>query len=345
LSLITQYVKQTGCVAHFNIRSEGIIRSQQFLSGVCSQITTKFGLSKDLAQIGENNGGTRLRRLLEEVSAHLKEEEHLVIAVDGLDEVDEHDQTNGANILHLPSVLPRGVFFIMTRRRVVDMPFYVHCPVKILDLKDYKTGCKKDIQTFIRRACNHQNIRTWVKSQNLSSDEFIHVLSEKSECNFMYLHYVLPEINRGVYSDLSITKLPIGLAGYYVDHWNRMGMRAKPLPRTKIITLYLLCEIRQPASLNLLLDFVREANAELTELDVLEVLDEWRQFLHIQQTDDGSRYSIYHTSFRDFLHGKDIVKNADVSILGINKMIAENLWQDVFRNSRLDNEEDWRYSK
>ncbi len=337
-AILAQYVKQTGCITHFNIRAEGITRPGHFLDSVCSQLIARYSLSEAIATDDRGDEGGRLRRFLEDASTQLRKGDRLIIAVDALDEVDQTVQTTGANILYLPSVLPKGVFFIMTRRRVMpaDMPFFVQSPLRIFDLQNYVDECVEDVQTYIRRASRRPKLRAWISSRKLSKDEFIQTLSEKSERNFMYLYYVLPEIEHGSYQDLSIEKLPVGLKGYYEDHWDRMGMRTKPLPRDKINIVYVLCEARQPVSRSLILVFARERNAKLEELDIQEVLDEWRQFLYIQLVDEELRYNIYHTSFRDFLHRKDIVKAAGVTIKGINKMIADNLWRELFPDGDPD---------
>jgi hypothetical protein len=331
-AILAEYVKRTGCITHFNIRSEGITRPSQFLDNICSQLVARFGLSEGVASPEKEDDGGRLRRVLEEASSQLCEDDRLIIAVDALDEVDQTGQTAGSNILYLPQVLPKGVFLIMTRRRVAppDMPFFIHCPQHIFDLEDYKDECTEDIEIYIRRASKRPKLRTWISSRKLDRDEFVKVLSGKSDRNFMYLYYVLPEIDHGAYRDLDIQKLPLGLKGYYEDHWDRMGMRAKPLLRDKINIVYILCEVRQPVSCSLILDFAREKNVRLEEPDIQEILDEWRQFLHIQPVDKEPMYSVYHTSFRDFLHRKDIVRAAGVTIKGINKMIADNLWRDLF---------------
>lgn len=331
-AILAEYVKRTGCVAHFNIRSEGITRPSQFLGNIYSQLMARYGLSKSVERPEKEDEGGRLRRVLEDASSQLGEDDRLIIAVDALDEVDQTGQTAGANILYLPQVLPKGVFFIMTRRRVAppDMPFFVHCPLRVFDLEDYKDKCVGDIQTYVRRASKRPSLQTWISSRKLGRDKFVQVLSEKSERNFMYLYYVLLEIEHGAYKELSIEELPIGLKGYYEDHWDRMGMRTKPLLHDKINIVYILCEVRQPVSRSLILDFAREKNAKLEELDIQEILDEWRQFLHLQKVDRQTRYSVYHTSFRDFLHRKDIVEAAGVTIEGINRMIANNLCRELF---------------
>src|SRR5215510_3889815 len=121
----------------------------------------------------------------------------------------------------------------------------------------------------------------------------------------MYLRYVLPDIERGAYHDLGVERLPTGLQGYYEDHWQHMGMTARPLPRAKIKIVYVLAEVRQPVALRQIASFADE-----DALTVQEVLDAWDQFLHEQPIDGATHYSVYHTSFRDFLHRKDIVQAA-----------------------------------
>jgi len=159
--------------------------------------------------------------------------------------------------------------------------------------------------------------------------QFVQTLKANSDGNFMYLRYVLPEIERGTYDGLSLDKLPKGLEGYYEDHWHRMGMGARPLPRVKIRIVYILCEVRQSVSRRLITQFADTVDMRVDELTVQEVLDEWNQFLHEQPIENGTQYSIYHASFRDFLHRMDIVQAAGVSLAEINGMIADDLWDDL----------------
>jgi hypothetical protein len=71
----------------------------------------------------------------------------------------------------------------------------------------------------------------------------------------MYLRYVLTEIENGVYRDLSMETLPQGLQAYYEDHWRRMGMMDKQRKRTKIKIVYVLAELREPVSRQLIAEF------------------------------------------------------------------------------------------
>jgi len=141
----------------------------------------------------------------------------------------------------------------------------------------------------------------------------------------MYLCYVLPEIENGAYKDLGLERLPTGLENYYKDHWCRMGMMTKPLPKEKIKIVYILSEAVEPVSRALLVNFSKE-----DAMTVQDVLDGWNQFLHKQEINNQMRFSVYHDSFRGFLSKQEIIQAAEVSIEGINRIIGDNLYEDLY---------------
>jgi hypothetical protein len=322
-AIAAEYVRRNECVAHFNVRSQGINRADQFLDSVCTQIISRYHLPYPSLPSDATRDGKFLAQLLGEVEAKLKRGERLVIVIDAIDEVDQTDHS-GANILYLPATLPKNIYILMTRRPVT-LSFTVNAPQQLFDLMAYRDESLQDIQTYIRSATQREQLRVWIDAQGLTVDEFISQLADKSENNFMYLRYVLTEIERGVYRDLSMETLPQGLQAYYEEHWRRMGMMDKERKRTKIKIVYVLAELREPVSRQLIADFASE-----DAFTVQEVLDEWEQFLRQEYVDGQTCYSIYHLSFCDFLSRKDIVQAAGVTLQGINALIADNLTQGVF---------------
>ncbi|NEO65215.1 MAG: ATP-binding protein, partial [Moorea sp. SIO4G2] len=323
-AILAKYVQQNNCLVHFNQKLEGVNRTSQFLENICTQLIERYNLSYKSLPADATRDGNFLGHLLNEVSTRLGEEEKVVIAVDALDEVDLASQDAGANILYLPPYLPDGVYFLLTRRRVT-LPFVVHTPQHLFNLMEYFDESLQDVEEYIRRATRRKKLLLWIKERELTTEEFTEQLLAKSENNFMYLRYVLPQIEKGLYHDLSLESLPTGLQGYYENHWVRMGMTAKPLPRTKLKIVYVLGETHQPVSLRLISEYANEE-----QLTVQDVIDEWEQFLHEQPIDKQTCYSIYHASFQDFLHRKDIVQAASVDIEDINRMIADHLWEGLF---------------
>jgi serine/threonine-protein kinase len=332
-AILAKYVQDTGCIAHFNVQLQGPNRADQFLESVCKQLVARYQLPYDPLPSNATRDGEFLGQLLDEV-AQRRNGKPVVIAVDALDEVD-FGSYRDANILYLPPHLPDGVYFIMTRRRDVEVPFTTYAPVQIISLLDYQIDSQRDVRLYIQnRVDDSENLRQQIDERRETIIVFTDKIADKSEYNFMYLRYVLIDIESGLYQDLTLEQFPQGLQGYYDFHWRRMGMTAQPLPVEKIKIVYILGEVREPISRRKICDFSGE-----NEYSVQQVLNEWKQFLH-ELMKEEKRYSVYHSSFRDFLHRKEILETHPVTLPGIHQLIAKNelkVWQKlkgVFRNRR-----------
>lgn len=329
-AILAEFVKRTGCIVHFNVRALGVVTAFQFLQNICAQLIADHNLPYAHLPAEVTRDGAFLLKLLKEAASKQEPGEKLVIAIDALDEVDLSTHPAGANILFLPPMLPDGIYFVMTRRPD-EVPFSVHTTQETVDLMLFTEENEEDVRIYITRAVKRPKLRSWIDQRdNLTDKTFIQTMVELSESIFMYLRYVLPEIENGQYKNLQIDKLPQGLEGYYRSHWIHMGMAAKPLPREKIRIVYVLCEARQPVSRGFIVHIAKDPSLSIDDLAVQEVLDEWDQFLHEQDSPNGKLYSIYHASFRDFLQKQDIVQASGESIKKINAVIADNLWNDLF---------------
>ncbi|MFM9265869.1 ATP-binding protein [Tychonema sp. BBK16] len=310
------------CVAHFNSQSQGIVRAEQFLENACTQLIRRFQLNYPQLPENATRDGNFLSRLLGEVSAKLGGKK-LIIVVDALDEVDLSLQGRGSNVLYLPDALPDNVYFIVSKQpKTLPLPNH-----DVFDLMQYSAESLADVKVYIdKRTGNSASIQSWINRQNLQREQFVAAVAEKSQNNFMYLRYVLNDIDTGKYSDVNLQDLPRELEGYYDKHWGRMEMavKDKELRRRKLKVIYLLTKTRKPVCCDILADF-----AEEDALDVQEVLDDWEQFLR-RSGDSPPDYSIYHASFQRFLHRIDVVQKAGVSLRDIETAISDNLWEDLY---------------
>lgn len=325
-AILARYAQMTGCVAYFNVQLQGMDKAEQFLESVCHQLIVRYNLPYDALPPNATQDGEFLNQLLED-SASKAENYPVVVAVDALDEVDPASY-GSANILYLPPQLPNGVYFILTRRRV-NVPLTLYVPAQAISLLDeeYRVGSEEDLRVYIRRRIDSSDtLQEMLDGRQESIPESIDRLTEKSEINFMYLHYVLQDIENGLYQDLELAHFPSGLQGYYEFHWRRMGMMKDPPPIEKIKIIYILGEVRESVSRRKISDFSGE-----DEYTVQRVLTEWEQFL-TESTKDKKCYSTYHTSFGDFLHRQDILEKHPVTIPGIHQLIAKNelkVWQKL----------------
>lgn len=331
-SILAEYVRRDECVAHFNEHLGGINRTSQYLESICTQLIAKYGLPYTELPPEANQDNAFLVKLLQQISDQLQPGERLVIVVDALDEVDIDSQDKSKNILYLPRYLPKNVFFVMTRRRGIDFLFVVDTPKYLFDLmaQEYAALSLQDVKTLIRQHVKeHERLRRWIDAKELTVENFVTQLADKSENNFMYLRCVLVDIEDGIYQDATIESLPQGLEAYYEDHWQRMGMTTEPLPRTKIRIVYILSETPKPIPYDEIVYYIKYTGEPEAELTVQEVLDQWKQFLHKQREYQQTFYRLYHDSFRRFLNRKDIVEKAGIAIKEIKSLMADSIWQDL----------------
>ncbi len=323
-AFLAEFVRRSNCISFFNIRSQGINTPSQFLKYICEQLINYYELPFLTLPAGATENGAFLSQLLAKISIQLTESEKLIIAVDALDEVEQ--KYSGANILYLPPNLPTNVYFILTKRRDVDISLFVQSPRVGIKFEDFNEKGLEDIRLYISQAIQRLKLSEWLKNNSISEEKFIETLASKSESNFMYLRYVIPEIANGTYTNLDIKELPIGLMAFYEDHWKLMGMMNSPLPELKIQVVYILSVVVMPVSRQ----FIAEQLEDVTVSSIQEVLNEWAQFLHRHDFPDAAKYSVYHTSFRDFLHKKDIVQAAGVDLKEMHRRLIHSPFDMLF---------------
>lgn len=329
-ALAAQMTKVRGYIHHFNIRSEGINKTDIFLRNVCAQLIVVYQLDHSFLPPEATQDAGFLNRLLGEISDKLEPQEKVVIVVDALDEVDTLGLSPGTNALYLPVTLPNGIYMIVTTRKI-PLDLRIDCEQDTLDIEHDSAGNIADIHEYAERTVSRPGIQAYMAAQGIDSVLFIDHLVEKSEGNFMYLHYVLPEIEHGYYRDLSLDALPAGLQNYYEDHWRRMRGQDEGLWfKYKLPVVMALTVVKEPVSIDLIADF---SNVQ-ERARIREVLHEWEQFLHEEhipyEGDLQKRYHVYHASFHDFIAKKEEVEDEQVSRKDAHKKIADNLWSELF---------------
>ncbi|MEO1430528.1 MAG: NACHT domain-containing protein [Cyanobacteria bacterium J06633_8] len=314
-TIAAKYVSENHSPCYFNVIAEGRNRPEQFLNCICQQLIDKYNL--------QDAKDTDLSTLLVKVSQKLSKDESLVIVVDALDEVEQ--EHSAANILYLPENLPERVYFFLTRRPYTQNTkrLRISVPSQELDLNkmEYHKLNIEDIKGYIRLFLNDDQykdaLRKWIDERNINANKFIEQVAEKSENNFMYLRYVLPEIARGIYNDLTLQQLPSGLENYYQTHWFRMGMDDRP-KALKVKILFVLVEVVTAIPCEMIADILKE-----DEYEVELVLDEWVEYLKRQKIEGETCYGIYHKSFLDFLKSKRALNSSRKLFKEVNQSIAD----------------------
>jgi hypothetical protein len=321
-SILAEYVRRTGCPAHFNIATEGINSTDQFFNSIASQLRSHFDVvptdrSGEIVSVS-----MRLVDVLEKAAAARLGAEPLVICVDALDEVAETAQGQGnQNVLQLPGVLPEGIVMLISRRRR-EILLSTREQVQLHDLGDYPAESRRDVEKYLTARFADPVFQSWLEKKRWTAPQAVAEIASRSENNFMFLHYLLHDLIMGAYVERE-AELPTGLKGYYQTHWNRMGMDQGPTRELRLNVLYVLSILRVPVSVRLLSEIVRATQAEVSD-----VIEEWREFLHAVPAEGETQYRLYHASFQEFLHAKETLRNRD--LVGYEKLVAQHLTSKIF---------------
>ncbi len=300
-ALMGHLVKQRGYIHHFNIAVQNVRSARDFLANICAQLIIKYDLPySTLPQEATQDSGF-LSGLLTEVVGQA-DGKPVVILVDALDEVEDHSLPPHANRLLLPAALPDGVFFVLTSREQADYRLSVDRREDIY-LRDDDPSNLEDVRQYIQDYLQRHStqLTARIAAWDIMNEEFIEVLTEKSQGNFMYLVHVLRDIREGkLTADTldDIRQLPQGLRGYYQRHWR--AMQAQDEARFEKYYEPVVCYLataREPVNMEQLIEWTKLPPGRLKE-----VIEMWREFLNEGKGADGqSRYRIYHASFQDFL--------------------------------------------
>ncbi|MEH2366082.1 AAA family ATPase [Nostoc sp.] len=274
-AILAKYVTENLQVLYYNAQLPGKNRAEEFITTISTQIETE--------------NFTSLHSLLQQVSDKLEPQQKFIIAIDALDAVNHTDQTKGSNLFYLPRYLPRGVYFLLTRRPYLrkQSSLLIETPFQILDLAAYPQENHEDIQAYIQQYVNND-------------EELTAKLTAKSENNFMYtsakLSDHLSQILPATFEKFD--GLPPGLEAYYQQHKHKMipPNSSSQEKEFKSSVLSVLVQVSSVVSAESIASTI-----DADEFDVEEVLENWREFLTLQEIDGEIRYSLYHSSFRDFL--------------------------------------------
>ena len=150
--------------------------------------------------------------------------EKIALIVDALDEAGPSPA--GQNVLGLPRVLPKGVYLVVSQRPV-EVSLATEAPRQIERIDAQSEENRKDIWLFLEAAADWPGIRkACVESDPpVSKESFVATLFDRSQGVWIYLKYVLDEIEAGRRSPLKLDELPQGLWQYYARFWKEWKER------------------------------------------------------------------------------------------------------------------------
>ncbi len=304
-SFMAHLVKERRYLHLFAEQAPGQAMLQRAMQSLGSQLVTRYQIDpyKDRDTLNALSVFPDfLERILRLAASMLTEGEKIVIVCDALDEAGTFPDHF---VFGLPKELPDGVYFIFSQRPVnVKLPNFE--PV-IEKLEAQGEGNLQDIGAYLSAVAKRPEVAGQIRSKEYSEDFFIQTLKEKSQGVWMYLHYIIKEIESGARAPLDLANLPTGLVGYYAEYWDawRTGKRGKGEEAWDELYAPLLTTLAAAQEAITIETLIQWAGVTVTPREVTRLLSEaWRAFITEKEVDGKKAYTPYHLSFKDFITGK-----------------------------------------
>lgn len=292
-----------GYIQHFCELAPGLEGVGAGLKSLAAQLVLTCHLSIWEAQGVLPGAATRpdyFHNLLKQAAAQRHPGEKVVLVIDALDEAGTPPTQN---VLGLPRVLPVGVYVIVSQRpvpvtlQVEDAPTHR----RVFPLTATSNENRADMRHFLDAATTWPGVARALQQTEHTSEQFVTALLEKCRGLWIYLHYIIHEIEQGE-RWLDLETLPDGMMQYYSRYWARWrDADDQAWYATYLPLLATLAAAQEAVALPRLC-----ALAAVPEHAGLERLlgERWRPFLAIDRAGDAVCYRLYHASLREFLDGR-----------------------------------------
>jgi len=298
-------VKQRGYVHHFVEQAPGQEGIGPGLKNLSAQLALAYHLEAWEAQDALPAAATRpdyLWRVLKLAAAARPKGSKVVLVVDALDEA---GTPTGQNVLGLPQVLPEGVYIIASQRPVpvtlqVDT---VSTPRHVESLEAHSEGNIEDMERYLQSAATGSGIAGVLVESKCSAERFVETMKVKSQGVWIYLHFVINEIEQGQRSILDLDELPNGITQYYIRYWQRW--RDKNETTWYDVYLPLLATLAAAQEAVNIERLVALTGVTWTLPRLRRLLNEqWRPFLATSPMAGETLYRFYHATLDEFFNGK-----------------------------------------
>ena len=270
-------------------------------------------------------------------------DERIVLVVDALDEAGPCME--GQNVLGLPGWLSNGVYLVVSQRPV-SVSLAIEAPRGVAGIDAQEGENLADMHVFLEAAADWPGIRKAREESEspVPKENFVATLLDKSQGVWIYLKYVLDEIEAGQRSPLKLDQLPKGLWQYYARFWTKW----KEIHGEEWYSLYLpilstLTAAQESLALEDLINLAGVERSVLTRLR--QVLNfEWSPYLEAASAGTGLQstrsYRFYHASLREFFAGSidqgDLIRAEEIFVdeLAATTLQAHTRISDFFIRGR-----------
>ena len=240
-----------------------------------------------------------------------RDHKQCVLFIDALDEaLSDESAKEGRSIPHLLAAATKqpltALRFVATSRndsRVLSL--FAGSYIRVLRADSPEN--KADVSCFIRTRLSEQPLSTISASTGVAFDYLCDLLSKKADGNFLWIRWVLNELEAERYTFAHIESLPGKLRELYADLFGRYFANATTYAPAKRL-LEVVAAAFTPLSGSLLQSALAMGNAEFTALCAMLA-----PILPERHGHAGRIYQFYHQSVADWLLGTNAPGNTDTS--------------------------------
>ncbi|SMP81208.1 hypothetical protein [Noviherbaspirillum suwonense] len=223
--------------------------------------------------------------------------EKIVIVIDALDEA-SHPASR--NVFGLPRNLPRGVYVICTKRPQ-EVSLNITGARRIFSIKADAPDNIEDLRTYLIGRAISLQLAPKLENNAIPTHSFVNTLLSKSEGIWVYVDFVLREIENDARLPNDIENLPSGLRRYFADFFGSWAQRNslawEKYGRRVLVTLAV---VQDDVSLALACRFMGiEDSSDLRRT----LQQDWSPFI-TRKAGREVAFSLYHGSIRDFVLGR-----------------------------------------
>lgn len=249
----------------------------------------------------------------------LRPAEKIVIVVDALDEAAD---TSPRNVFGLPRHLPRGVYIICTKRPQ-EVALSATTNRRVIRINGEAQDNREDLKSYLTTAAKEPKLATALKSDDLGVDDFVDLLLTKSRGVWIYVQFVLSEIETGARRPSEFANLPVGLWRYFADFFSRWAQaHQSEWDRTGCRLLTVLAAAQEDLDIEVL---CRIGGIPDVALARALLRRHWSPFV-ARRSNSKNILGLYHASTRDFVLGRFDDKE---SLLNHELVFAEQLQAQV----------------
>lgn len=192
------------------------------------------------------------------------------------------------------------MYFLLTSRPISQgkLKLLIEAPHETINLEKYPEDTRGEMEEYIRKFCADEKNALMKLNAEMginSEAELSNILLEKSALNWMYLSEILKAIREGYYGERQdFEQIPPGLNSYYQQH------REKMLSQTPSeLELQLLKTLGEAPDAQTLDAITKQIDGDDYEIE--EILENWGEFLRVEERELDKYYQLYHPSFQQFL--------------------------------------------